>query len=193
MSASTASTGMGHAMPHIPLYATYNNWDMWFIKFESSFYKRNNGYGILGVEEAPTDVDEKAKYTKNNEALFHDLVMAFDGELLNLFYNEAKKDGKKSLQILKDHFEGTKETKLINTLTQLMDIKLESNETLLQFTYRAKSLKKILDENSVKIDDMAYIVIVLRGLPEKFNLFKTVLKQVKPYPKLTDFFHNVGK
>ena len=139
------------------------------------------------MDVAPTEETALASYNSENLALYHELVGLFDDDVLDLFYIKGKDDGKKSLKILHDHFEGSQVDRQVSALNDLMDIKLSTDETLLQYISRLKHFNVILDDNDVPIPDMVYINICLKGLPEKFNLFKQVLKQVKPYPNLKGF------
>ena len=172
---------------HMPAYKEYTDFSKWLAKFKSAYFKAHNGLGILGVEAAPTNPEARQKYDLQNLYLYHELVGLFDDELLDLFLIEGKDDGLLSLKILKDHFEGSQEDRQMNTLSELMEIELSSSETLLQYTNRFKNLKKILDNSKVIIAEKAYIAICLKGLPERFNLFKQVLKQVNPYPNFKNF------
>ena len=180
-------TGMGHRTK-FPAYSEINNYKKWLAKFNSAYFRSQGKLGILGVEVAPTEETALEAYNSENISLYHELVGLFDDDLLDLFYIEGKDDGKKSLKILHDHFEGSQVDRQVSALDDLMDIKLSPDETLLQYISRIKHYKVILDDNDVPIPDMVYINICLKGLPEKFNLFKQVLKQVKPYPNLKGFF-----
>ena len=123
--------GMGHRQK-FPAYSEINNYKKWLAKFNSAYFRSQGKLGILGVEVAPTEETALEAYNSENISLYHELVGLFDDDLLDLFYIEGKDDGKKSLKILHDHFEGSQVDRQVSALDDLMDIKLSPDETLLQ-------------------------------------------------------------
>ena len=91
---------------------------------------------------------------------------------------DGKDDGQKSMQILLDHYRGKTKPRIIALYTELlMSLKMEDSENVTDYILRAESAATSLKVAGEIISDSLLVAMVLKGLPNRFNAFNTVVVQ----------------
>ena len=77
----------------------------------------------------PSEGDTEASAAKNADA-FAELVQCLDDRSLSLIIREAKDDGRKALQVLRQHYQGKGKPRVISLYTELTTLKKTDNESV---------------------------------------------------------------
>ena len=93
-----------------------------------------------------------------NEEAFSELVQFLDDTSLGLIIRDARDNGRKALEILREHYAGTGKPRIISLYTVL---------TLLQALKNAREV----------ISDSLLIAMVMKGLPREYQSFVAVMAQ----------------
>jgi hypothetical protein len=106
----TSSTGYGPRHSRNLIFnGDDDKYELWEIKFLA--YLRLQG--LLSVVTAADDVADADK----NGKVFAELILVLDDRSLSLIMRDAKDDGKKAIQILRDHYLGTSKPRIIALYT----------------------------------------------------------------------------
>ena len=100
-----------------------------------------------------------------------ELIQSLDDKSLSLVIREATDDGRKALQILRDHYTSQCKPRIIALYTELTSLKKESEETVTDDIIQAE--KAVTSRRNVKevISDGMIIAMILKGLPESYKPF----------------------
>ena len=145
------------------------DYDLWEVRFLGYMALQNLKKTILPGAETPDD-------TKNERA-YAELVMILDAKSLSMVMTDAADDGRKTLSILRDHYRGASKPRILTLYTNLCNLKLVSTEDLTEYISRAERLATSLKSAGEAVSDSLLIAMVMKGLPESFNNFITVVTQ----------------
>ncbi|XP_068213827.1 uncharacterized protein [Palaemon carinicauda] len=90
---------------------------------------------------------------------------------------DAVNDGRKALEILRDHYRSTRKPRIISLYTELTSLKMRGKECVTDYFLRAEAASTSLKPAGETISDSLLIAMVLKGLPEEFTPFNTVVMQ----------------
>ena len=164
---ATTSTGYGPSV-RLLFDGDDTRYEIWETKF-LGYMRRQKLIEVLTGTGTP-DVD------KNADA-YGELVQVLDDRSLSLIIRDAKDDGRKALQILRDHYMGTGKPRIISLYTELTSLKMNTNETVTDYVIRAETAANSLKQASEVVSDSLLIAMVLKGLPSSFKTFSTVITQ----------------
>ena len=150
-----------------------DDFELWEVKFVA-FLRLNKLHSVLTTD--PT-ADTRATYTDLNEQVFAALVQCIDDKSLSLIIRDAKDDGKKALKILRDHYIGSTKPRVIALYTELTSLKMGGTESVTDYLIRGETASTRLKQAGETVSESLLIAMVLKGLPDTYKTFSTVIAQ----------------
>ncbi|PIK39827.1 hypothetical protein BSL78_23335 [Apostichopus japonicus] len=154
-------------------------YELWEIKFLGHMRLQKLHKIILPSED---EVDEE----KNAEA-FAELVQCLDDRSLSLVIRDAKDNGRRALEILREHYLSKGKSRIISLYTELTSLKKANDESVTDYMIRAETAATSLKTSGEVISDSLLIAMVLKGLPSEFKSFSTVITQKDKVLKFSEF------
>ena len=175
------STGYGPSPSHSKLYFSgeESGYELWEIKF---FAKLRIQRLIDVIESASTRVD-----SEKNKLVFAELVQLLDDKSLSLIIRDAKDDGRKAIEILREHYVGCSKPRIISLYTVLTNLHMSDNETITDYILRAEKAATSLKTAGEAFSDSLLIAMVMKGLPLSYMAFSTVITQQREETTFSDF------
>ena len=126
------STGYGPHSSKLPIIFNGDpeSYELWEIKFVSHLRLRKL-HDVL-AQDSPD--------AEKNANVFAELVQCLDDRSLTLIFRDAKDDGKKSLEILRQHYLGQSKPRIISLYTELTSISKSPDESCTDYVLRAEKL-----------------------------------------------------
>ena len=124
---------------------------------------------------------------EKNADVFSELVQLLDDTSLSLIIRDAKDDGKKALKILRDHYIGASKPRIISLYTELTSLKMINTEGATEYMIRAETASASLKSAGETISDSLLIAMIIKGLPEDYKTFCTVVTQRKEPMSFSEF------
>ena len=152
-------------------------YELWEAKFYGYFHT------LKLKKELEKDVPDAGK----NADIYVELIQLLDDRSLALIMRDAKDDGKKALQILKEHYMSQGKPKVIALYTELTTLEKGREESTTDYVIRAEAAAAALKNSGETIGDSLLIVMILKGVPSSFNSFKTVVTQKDKQPTFQQF------
>ena len=103
------------------------------------------------------------------------MIQLLDDRSLALIMRDAKDDGKKDLQILKEHYMSQGKPKVIALYIELTTLEIGREESTTDYVTLAEAAAAALKNSGETISDSLLIAVALKGLSSSFNSFKTVV------------------
>ena len=188
--ASTNQSSIGYGAPARNLIFTgeESNYEVWEMRFVSYLrlqklhkYVMTDDDQLRSAPEASeTDGQRTAEQTtdaEKNAEVFAALVQFLDDKSVSLILRDAKNDGRAALKILRDHYKGSSKPRIISMYSELTSLKLSSNETVTEYLLRAETCVARLKETGEIVSDGLLIAMALKGLPQSFSAFSSVICQ----------------
>ena len=141
-------------------------YELWYIKFLG--HLRLNKLRDVVEAADPASVDP----AKNAE-VFAQLAICLDDRSLSLIIRDGKDDGRKSLDILNEHYLSKGKPKVISLYTELTSLKKGDNENVTDYMLRAETAATALKTAGEVISDSLLVAMVIKGLPVEFKSFST--------------------
>ena len=113
---STNSSGYGppsNQWKNITFDGDETKFELWQVKFLGYMKIRKLKHVLVGEEEVSAD---------DNENAFAELIQFLDERSISLIMREARDDGRKAFQLLRDHYAGTGKPRIIALYTQLTSL-----------------------------------------------------------------------
>jgi len=104
--------------------------------------------------------DTKVDAAKNEEA-FAELIQFLDDKSLSLVMRDAVDDGKKALEILRQHYAGSGKPRIISLYTELTSLVKRSDESVTDYVIRAETAAAALNTANENVSDSLLIAMVL--------------------------------
>mgnify|MGYP002803371089 CR=1 FL=1 len=179
--ATTNSTGYG---PRRGLLFDGNEskYELWEVKF-LGYMRLQKLYDVfvrLESEKDPPDAERQAD-------AFAVLVQCLDDRSLSLVIRDARDDGRKALEILRQHYQGKGKPRVIALYTELTSLKKRENEPVVDYMLRAEKSATALRDAEEVISEALLIAMVLKGLPSEYNTFSTVIVQREKQMTFAEF------
>ncbi|GFO23132.1 transposon ty2-lr2 Gag-Pol polyprotein [Plakobranchus ocellatus] len=124
----------------------------------------------LSNQDTPVDANK-------NEEAYAELVQVLDDRSLSLIIRDARDDGRKALQILRNHYRPTGKPRVITLYTELTSLIKLKHESITDYIIRAETSAASLRDAGEKVSDSLLISMVLKGLPTDYQPFVTVITQ----------------
>lgn len=140
--------------------------ELWEVKF-LGYLRLQKLLPVLECQDGAVNADKNAD-------LFAELVQVLDDKSLNLVMRDAEKDGRKAIKILRDHYKGSSQPRIIGLYFELSSLKMKSEENVIDYMLRAETAATALKSAGEKIQDGLLVAMVLKGLPEEYGPFIAV-------------------
>lgn len=137
----------------------------WKEKFEGYLHGKKLRQMLL--EEV--DATDAQKYT-----IWAELIQCLDKRSVMMLRAECKGDGIAAWQQLCAHFSSTETPRIMNLFSQFTSLSLKSNEDMMDYLIRAETLSSSLEVAGEKVSEPLLVSVVLKGLPNSYDYFKTV-------------------
>ena len=124
----------------------------------------------------PAEEEEPASAAKKADA-FAELVQCLDDRSLSLIIREAKDDGPKALEVLRQHYQGKGKPRVISLYTELTTLKKTESESIVDYVIRAETAATALRNADEAVSDALLIAMALKGLPSSFKTFSAIVVQ----------------
>ena len=149
-----------------------SKYELWEVKF-LGYMRLQKLYDVViakaGETSAPS-ADQKA-------SAFAELVQCLDDRSLSLVIREANNDGRKALQVLREHYQGKGKPRIIALYTELTSLHMSEGETTTDYIIRAETAATSLKAAGEVISDGLLVAMTLKGLPPSYKTFSTVVMQ----------------
>jgi len=155
-------------------------YEQWEIKFLRYMRLRKLEDTILCPA---TDTPNAAKY----EEAFAELIQFLDDRSLALVMRDAVDDGRKALEILREHYAGRGKPRIVTLYTELTSLKKLPSESITDYVLKAEKVATALRNAEETISDGLLIAMVLKGLPIGYKPFVVVVTQSDKKQTFTDF------
>eukprot|EP00794_Sanderia_malayensis_P004500 gene4500-5098_t len=152
-------------------------YELWEVKFLGYLRLRKLHKVIIPSEDAPD--------AGLNANAFAELVQCLDDRSLAIIIREAKDDGRKALALLREHYQGKGKPKVIAMYTELTS--LQMNESTTDYTLRAEKTATALKTAEEIVSNGLLIAMVLKGLPDSYKTFATVVTQREKQMEFSEF------
>ena len=178
-STSHTMTSTGYELRTNRLYfnGDENIYDLWEVKF-IAYLRTQKLHNVL-------DADDQVDANKNAD-LYAELVQVLDDRSLSLVMREAKNNGRKAFQILRDHYKPKGKPRIISLYTQLTSLS-KGDENLTDYIIRAETAASSLRDAGETVSDGLLIAMVIKGLPAEYKPFTTVVTQSATQQSFQDF------
>ena len=100
--------------------------------------------------------------------------------------SECKGNGPEAWKRLTAHFSSSETPRVMNLLEQLTSLSLKPTEAMTDYLIRAETLPSSLEVAGEKISEKLLVSVVLKGLPDSYEYFKTVHDFSKTHTPLSD-------
>ena len=150
-----------------------DDFELWEVKF-CAFLRLNKLHTVLATEPTPETL---AAYNEKNAEVFASLVQFIDDKSLSLIIRDSNNDGKKALRILREHFIGSTKPRVISLYCELTSLKMAATENVTDYIIRGETAATRLKQAKETVSDSLLIAMVLKGLPDSYKAFTTVISQ----------------
>ncbi|XP_061782220.1 uncharacterized protein [Nerophis lumbriciformis] len=148
------------------------NYELWEAKFLG--HLRLLGLKATALREPQDGSEDDAK---QNEDAYTELIHLLDHTSLSLVTREAADDGRKALKILREHYVGKGNERVIRLYVKLTSLHKVANESVSDYLLRAQTLITALQNAEETLCDELLISVILKGLPDTFKPFDLYVKQ----------------
>ena len=174
--ATGSSTGYG-PRTRLLFDGDERKYELWEAKF----------YGYLHTLKLKGELEKNPPNADKNADIYAELIQLLDDRSLALIMRDAKDNGKKALEILREHYMGQGKPKIIALYTELTTLNKGTEESTTDYLIRAEAAAAALKNSGETVGDSLLIAMILKGLPSNFNTFKTVTTQKDPQPTFQQF------
>ncbi|KAF7214567.1 putative LOC107376767-like protein [Nothobranchius furzeri] len=144
---------------------------------------------ILGRQLATgaNDAQEAAEFGRKNELAYAELCGCLDDKTPTLILYEAPDDGKKSLEILRHHFESEEKPQIFGLYTELNNVQMANGEELADYLARVEKIVDALNRAKETLSDALLVAMVLKGLTHEYDLFSVHATQTRETLTFAEF------
>ena len=151
-----SSRGYGPSMQgrsHLLFDGEESHYEQWEVKLLAFLSLRKLKKTVLGIGVMD--------YNKNEQA-FSEIVQLLDNRSIHLVMREAKDDGKKALEILREHYAGTGTSRIMSLYFVLCTLQKNKNESLIDYVIRAENAAAGLTNAGQEVPDPLLMSMVMK-------------------------------
>ena len=137
----------------------------WSEKFEGYMHTKKLRGQLLGTDASNDD----EKYN-----IWAELVQCLDKRSIMMLKSECKGNWPEAWKRLTAHFSSSETPRVMNLLEQLTSLSLKPTEEMTDYLIRAETLSSSSEVAGEKISEKLLVSVVLKGLPDSYEYFKTV-------------------
>ena len=172
-----------------PRRTLINNYELWEVKFLGYMHLQKL-HEVVVRAESKKDAPDARKLVN----AFAELVQCLDDRSLALVIREAKDDGRKALQVMREHYQGKGKPGIIALYTELTSLEMKEGESTTDYILRAEKAATSLKAADEVISDGLLVAMALKGLPSAYKTFATVVTQRQgSYPFLNKKFKDFSR
>ena len=128
-------------------------------------------YRSCYYHDTPLEVDGK------NAEAFVELIQFLDDCSLSLIMRDACDNGRKALEILREHYAAKGKPRIISLYTALTSLCKLPLESITNYMIKAENTAAALRNAGETVSDGLLIAMVLKGLPSEYKPFEVVVTQ----------------
>ena len=121
------------------------------------------------------------------EQCYAELIQFLDERSLCLVMREAKDDGRRALEILRQHYAGHSEPRIMSLYGQLSSLTMKNNEDVTAYTIRAETIATALKATGEVVSDRLLNASVMKGLPHSYEAFIVNINASQKAVTFTEF------
>ena len=167
---ATLSTGYGPSR-RLMFDGDVTKYELWEVKF-LGLMRLQKLYDILQTEGELTD-----RQTEKNIDAFAQLIQYLDDRSLSLIMRDARDDGRRALQILRNNYMGKSKPRVLALYTELTSLQKGQDECTTDYVLRAETAAASLKSAGETVSDSLLIAMVLKGLPIEYKTFSAIVSQ----------------
>ena len=181
MAGSLSLTGYGPRRTLI-FAGDENKYELWEVKF-LGYARLQKLYNVF----VPAADEREAPTAAKNAEAFAELVQCLDDRSLALVIREARDDGRRALQVLREHYQGKGKPRIIALYTELTSLEMREGESTTDYILRAEKAATALKAADEVISDGLLVAMALKGLPSGYKTFATVVTQKETQMTFSEF------
>lgn len=147
MAASLSLTGYGTRRT-LMSDGDENNYKLWEVEFLGYMHLQKLHEVVVRVES-----EKEASDAGKLANAFAELVQCLDDRSLALVIREVKDDGRKALQVLREHYQGKGKPRIIALYTELTSLEMREGESTTDYILRAEKAATALKAADEVISD----------------------------------------
>lgn len=163
------------------------NYELWETKFLAHLRLLGLKSTILLEEPPAAGADGADEDAVKTEEAYAELIQLLDDKSLSLVMRDAADDGRKALQILRDHYAGTGKPRVISLYTELTSLQKGVNESVTDYIICAETAITALHNAGETLSDGLLTAMILKGLPDVFKPFSVPVTQSNEKLSFADF------
>ena len=109
-----------------------------------------------------------------NYNIWAELVQCLDKQSIMMLKSECNGNGPEAWKRLLAHISSSETPRVMNLVEQLSSLSLKPTEGMTDYLIRAETLSSSLEVAGEKISEKLLVSVVLKGLPDSYESFKTV-------------------
>ncbi|XP_078801721.1 uncharacterized protein LOC111947334 [Oryzias latipes] len=161
--------------------ARYHIWEARFLAYLKTLGLKE---AIIGSQQAGAADPEAGR---KNELAYAELCGCLDDKTLMLILYEAPDDGKKSLEILRRHFESEEKPRIVGLYTELTNVLMADQEELADYLARVEKIVAALNRAKETLSDALLVAMVLKGLTDEYAPFSVHVTQTREVLTFSEF------
>lgn len=179
-----AARATGSVSPQLLFDGSDEKYDLWETRFLGHLHILKLKDTILKEPEGEAQI--AADPTKNADC-YAELIRLIDDKSLSLVRHDAKYNGRKALEILREHYSGKSKPRIINMYTSLTKLRKAENESTTDYIIRAENLITALQDAGETLSDDLIIAMMLGGLPDSYKPLAVHITQNEDKVTFSDF------
>ena len=126
---------------------------------------------------------------ERKEQCYAELIQFLDERslCLCLVMREAKDDGRRALQILRQHYVGNNEPRIMSLYGQISSLNMNVNESVTDYIIRAETIATSLKTTGETISNRLLNAMVMKGLPSSYEAFTVNINTSQRPVPFTEF------
>ena len=159
-----------------------NNYELWEVKF-LGYMRLQKLHEVVVRVESEKEASDAGKLAN----AFAELVQCLDDKSLALVIREVKDDGRKALQVLREHYQGKGKLCIIALHTELTSLEMREGESTTDYILRAEKAAMALKAADEVISNGLLVAMALKRLPSAYKTFATLVTQRERQMTFSEF------